>query len=50
MLVSLVVRLVNNLIHQGTGPIIQVQNDLTLLAEAVEISEESRKVRSKSDN
>lgn len=41
MLVSLVWRLVNNLIHQGTGPIFQAQNDLTLLVEAVEISEES---------
>jgi len=39
--VSLVRRLVFNLIHQGTSPIVQEQNGLSPVADEVEIGEES---------
>jgi len=41
MLVSLVMRRVINLIHQGTSPIVQEQNGLPLVARSVEIGEKS---------
>jgi hypothetical protein len=43
MLVSLVMRRVINLIHQGTSPIVQEQNGLPLVARSVEIGEKSPK-------
>ena len=45
MLVSLVMRRVINLIHQGTSPIVQEQNGLPLVARSVEIGEKSQKIR-----
>jgi hypothetical protein len=41
MLVSLVMRRVINLIHQGTSPIVQEQNGLPLATHSVEIGEKS---------
>jgi hypothetical protein len=43
MLVSLVMRRVINLIHQGTSPIVQEQNGLSLATHSVEIGEKSQK-------
>jgi hypothetical protein len=42
--VSLVMRLVFNLIHRGTSPIVQGQNGLPLVVRLVEIGEESLKI------